>query len=604
MCTDPTRARPGAPDGGATSGVWSVRDRASSRGLLGVLLVAGCLLAPSLAFGSDVVLRRFNSGTGEGAVGMVDASEDTEVSGPQAIYAGEGGRLFLLDQVNGRVLEFDSKQTDAPTRSFQLPADLQPTDLIVKRGEIIVWDGDVHVLRPTGPEDAPTRGLDPVSTRAVDDPFTLSEFAQMGSQKPGNESDLLNESTRSLTQRQQPAAPTKQFVNSPVRGRLVATVTMDKDKTGANVEIEAQDQAGSIGRLQVKVRDRLGALELLEIDRQGRIFVLAENIPPAGSAPSAFVARFSPAGVLEGIYELPLSQSVALSRRFVTVAETGEVYFLRTRTASVDVLGVGFRPLRAKVIDVRPLVSSGFEIPGPKGKGPIVAVGPLTRQRVVETAFAFEGVRWRLAQSSYGHDPDTSCSGFNRIRRPGYMHGKLGQEVRGVPYCWGCHGSLPQFRDRIQRGMLAGNVCTRNAPRNDVVGVDCSAFVSATWGLATHFTTMAIPSISRRLDNPWDLQAGDALNKPGSHVMLFLRFTSDRKAEVMEASPGACNGRVCRNVYPLASLLARGYAPVRYRALTGEAVANVSFPQEQPAKADAKATKGQTKAQTKARTRP
>jgi hypothetical protein len=43
----------------------------------------------------------------------------------------------------------------------------------------------------------------------------------------------------------------------------------------------------------------------------------------------------------------------------------------------------------------------------------------------------------------------------------------------------------------------------------------------------------------RRLDNPWDLKPGDALDKPGSHVMLFLRFTPDRKAEVMESDVGA-----------------------------------------------------------------
>ena len=66
------------------------------------------------------------------------------------------------------------------------------------------------------------------------------------------------------------------------------------------------------------------------------------------------------------------------------------------------------------------------------------------------------------------------------------------------------------------------------------------------------------------------MRPGDALNKPHSHVMLFLRFTPDRKAEVMEASPGACNGRVCRNVYPLSSLLARGYTPVRFRALAND----------------------------------
>jgi len=114
---------------------------------------------------------------------------------------------------------------------------------------------------------------------------------------------------------------------------------------------------------------------------------------------------------------------------------------------------------------------------------------------------------------------------------------------------------------------MAGNVCTRNAPRPDVAGVDCSAFVSAAWGLSVHYTTAAIPAIAKTIENPWELKPGDALNKPGSHVMLFLRFTPDRKAEVMEASTGGCNGRVCRNIYPLGSLLQHGYVPVRFRGL-------------------------------------
>jgi hypothetical protein len=559
---------------------------------LGCTLIALCVAVPSVAFAADnAVLRRFNSGVGADAVGMIDASEDTEVAGPQAIYAGEGNEVFLLDQVNGRVLSFDPKQPAGQTRSFKLPDQLEPTDLVVKKGEIFVWDGDVHALKPTGADDAPTRGLEEYQTRGIDDPFTVSAFSQMGSQRPGDDSDLLNENTRSLTQAQ-PRAPAKQYVNSRGRGPVVVNVVMDKDKSAALVEVQAQGQAGMLAKLQVKVRDRLGALEFLDIDKQGRMFVLGENIPTAGAgSASAFVARFSAAGKLEGVYELPLSQSVALSRRFVTVSETGDVYFLRTRQASVDVLGVGFRPLRNKIIEAQ-TQSAIFDSPGLKGKGPIAATRPLSRQRVVETAFAFEGIRWRPTAATYGRDPDTSCAGFNRIRRPGYLHGKLGQEVRGIPYCWGCHGSLSQIRAQFERGVMAGNVCTRNAPRTDVAGVDCSAFVSAAWGLATHFTTAAIPAISRRLDNPWDLQPGDALNKPGSHVMLFLRFTPDRKAEVMEASPGACNGRVCRNVYPLASILARGYAPVRYRALANEAVAKVSFPEQQD-KTQAKPAKAQ-----------
>ena len=159
---------------------------------------------------------------------------------------------------------------------------------------------------------------------------------------------------------------------------------------------------------------------------------------------------------------------------------------------------------------------------------------PSNRQQTIETAFAFEGLQWKLSPANYGPDPDTACTGFNRIRRPWYLQGKVNQEVRGVPYCWGCHGSLANFRLRVEAGTMAGNVCTRNAPRTDVAGVDCSAFVSAAWGLSVHYTTAAIPAIAKPVENPWDLKPGDALNKPGSHVMLFLRFTPDRKAEVME----------------------------------------------------------------------
>src|SRR5882757_10169572 len=171
-------------------------------------LVALCVAVPTVVLAADnSVLRRFNSGAGSDAVGMIDASEDTEVAGPQAIYAGEGNEVFLLDQVNGRVLSFDSKQP-GPARSFTLPGQLQPTDLVVKKGEILVWDGDVHALRPTGADDAPTRGLTEYQTRGLDDPFTVSAFSQMGSQRPGEETDLLNEGTRSLSQ-QTPRAPAK-----------------------------------------------------------------------------------------------------------------------------------------------------------------------------------------------------------------------------------------------------------------------------------------------------------------------------------------------------------------------------------------------------------
>src|SRR5262249_60991913 len=115
------------------------------------------------------------------------------------------------------------------------------------------------------------------------------------------------------------------------------------------------------------------------------------------------------------------------------------------------------------------------------------------------------------------------------------------QTRRDVRYYWEFTVCHENSRRRVEAGTKAGNVCTRNSPRSDVAGLDCSAFVSAAWGLSVHYTTAAIPAIAKRIENPWDLKPGDALNKPGSHVMLFLRFTADRKAGVMEASTGGCN---------------------------------------------------------------
>jgi hypothetical protein len=444
----------------------------------------------------------------------------------------------------------------------------------------MVWDGGVRTLKAAAGQS--TRGLgdeiqlEEVSSRGVDDQVAVSAFAQMGSQPPGSATDLLDQNTRAAVIREG-RQPDRQYIASRSKGSVIADVIPDKGNSSVRIEIQTMVTNESIGALGLRVRDQLGTVEFLEIDNSDRFYVLAEDIPPSGKNASTFVARYAANGRLEGIYQLPL-ENTPLTRRFVTVSGDGDVYFLRTKPDGVEVVGVGFKPLgNVSVIDVRPSRASAKPAPGPDGRpdndvkfSATAAVRPSNRQQAIETAFAFEGVQWKLAQANYGNDPDSQCSGFNRIRRPWYLEGKVNQEVRGVPYCWGCHGSLANFRQRIESGALAGNVCTRNAPRPDVAGVDCSAFVSAAWGLSVHYTTAAIPAIATPVSNPWDLKPGDALNKPGSHVMLFLRFTPDRKAEVMESSTGGCNGRVCRNVYPLASLLARGYNPVRFRAFADD----------------------------------
>lgn len=535
-----------------------------------LLIVAagwGCMTA---AAADDAVVRRFSAGSSPAAVGIAPASEDVEMIGPQALTTDGEGNLFMLDQVNGRVLRFSPKQPADDPGVMKLPADIQASDLLVRNDDILVWDGTIRTLRAQstrGVDSGPVQ-LEEVTTRGLDDRIANSAFAQMGSQPPGSAAELLDQGTRAVVIKKG-RQPDRQFIATRGKGSVIADVIPDKTDSSVRVEIETMESNETIAQLALRVPNRLGTVEFLEIDNSERFYVLAENIPDDARRASTFVARYASNGRLEGVYELPL-ENTPLTRRFVTISGDGDVYFLRTKADEVEVVGVGFRPLdNPSVIDLRPpRTASTSPAGGLESRiNAIAAVRPSNRQQTIETAFAFEGLQWRLTPANYGSDPDMACSGFSRIRRPWYLQGKVNQEVRGVPYCWGCHGSLANFRQRVEAGTLAGNVCTRNAPRTDVAGVDCSAFVSAAWGLSVHYTTAAIPAIARTLDNPWDLKPGDALNKPGSHVMLFLRFTPDRKAEVMEASTGGCNGRVCRNVYPLAALLERGYTPVRFRAL-------------------------------------
>ncbi|MBS0530480.1 MAG: hypothetical protein JSS22_13995, partial [Proteobacteria bacterium] len=460
---------------------------------------------------------------------------------------------------------------------LKMPENIKPSALVVRNNDIMVWDGSVRTLH--APDSPSTRSVDndpvqlqEVSTRGVDDRVVTSAFAQMGSQPPGSATDLLDQNTRAVITKKG-RQPDRQYIASRSKGSIVADIIPEKSDNAVRVEVTTADSNETIAQLLLRTHDRLGTVEFLEVDNNDRFYVLAENIPASGKKASTYVARYASNGKFEGAFELPLANT-PLTRRFVAISGDGDVYFLRTLSDRVEVVGVGFRAMK-DLASATPTAASGTDTasaPASKFDG-VAAVRPSNRQQAIETAFAFEGIQWKLTPANYGSDPDTSCSGFSRIRRPWYLEGKVNQEVRGVPYCWGCHGSLASFRAQMERGTKAGNVCTHNAPRPDVAGVDCSAFVSAAWGLSVHYTTAAIPAIAKPLANPWDLKPGDALNKAGSHVMLFLRFTPDRKAEVMEASTGGCNGRVCRNVYPLAGLLARGYVPVRFRGFADDQVA-------------------------------
>ena len=246
----------------------------------------------------DIVVKRFASGSGQNTVGIVDASTDTEIEGPQALTTDDNGDVYVLDQVNGRIIKFTPKNPSAEPQLLELPEQLQPTDLIVRKADIFVWDGSVHALQPSHADDTTQfRGLEEVSTRAAVDDTVTSGFAQMGSVQPGDASELLNANTRAAVTAKLPPRP-RQYVATRGAGSVTVDVHSRGDD-GAQIEVRRRD-GPPLANLDIKVRDRLGAVEFLEIDHTGRMFLFAENIPNLARTAGAFVARYSSAGQLEG----------------------------------------------------------------------------------------------------------------------------------------------------------------------------------------------------------------------------------------------------------------------------------------------------------------
>src|SRR5262249_35276187 len=135
---------------------------------------------------------------------------------------------------------FDPKNANGDTRILNLPAEMRPSDLVVRKSDILVWDGSIRALQTQGPDTSSTRALEETSTRAGDDEFAVSPFAQMGSQALGSAPDLLDANTRAIeSKKARPRA--RQFIATRGAGAVIADIIPDKGGNGALIEVRAKD---------------------------------------------------------------------------------------------------------------------------------------------------------------------------------------------------------------------------------------------------------------------------------------------------------------------------------------------------------------------------
>ena len=148
------------------------------------------------------------------------------------------------------------------------------------------------------------------------------------------------------------------------------------------------------------------------------------------------------------------------------------------------------------------------------------------------------------------------------------------REANYVPLRTSFSEFLSEVDDSSSRFYTSRSTRTSIAP---YYSLDCSAFVSWSWGLDNRLMTGSLPRVATEIGrNIKQLQVGDALNKRGVHVVLVTDIKYDATGEIsaigiMELDPPQAKYTVYGQdgEYPLESVqrkyLNNGFSIIRYK---------------------------------------
>lgn len=206
------------------------------------------------------------------------------------------------------------------------------------------------------------------------------------------------------------------------------------------------------------------------------------------------------------------------------------------------------------------------------------------RKKIIDRAEDFLNAKWSTdVKNLNSHNSEWRCIAPYQVNsarwaQPLYLKDiREGSTVYGVPYLWGGKISVIDFISHVSSGKIAGNICTKVVNRiavsvPDSTGIDCSGFVSRVWELGNgrkriDLSTVAIATdrYSTKIDALHRLQAGDVLNKAGSHVRLFATWVRTpfglRVRSYESTVDSVCSGTCLRDLRARAYV---GYSPRGY----------------------------------------
>ncbi len=177
---------------------------------------------------------------------------------------------------------------------------------------------------------------------------------------------------------------------------------------------------------------------------------------------------------------------------------------------------------------------------------------PTDRDRIISEADTFYNIDW------YCSADNIYVSGSS-----GYENSRCEYTTPGwyinMPYKWGGYDTVDGFLSDMAIGRGAGDTDS-SGTNSSCSGVDCSGFVSRTWE-SGRFATASFYKASFGIDQE-DLRMGDAVNRAGSHIRLFVRWEDSTHIWIYEATTAVDPGRV--TLRSLSYTPSSSYVPIRY----------------------------------------
>lgn len=378
----------------------------------------------------------------------------------------------------------------------------------------------------------------------------------------------------------------------------------------SNEELVLQDERRA-GSPALSVRSLAGGMlaQAYEVGSGSgdKRYLVSEEI--AGTKPAlqvrVFVQRFDSAGKLTGIVSVPLGNMDTVPRDFIAITGDGSVRVLVPGDSGVTINEIEFgTPPKARLTDdeakslgrllkTTPVDStiagdkrSLFKREGPETE--VVSRTPaISRDTILKNARAYLTVNWLMQRDNFTKSATPNACRPERgqfwTRPHGFTEAMIGTTIGPMPYRWGGGDTPETFLAKTKLGALAGDVCTCRSASNNYclfsgsAGVDCSGFVSRAWGIPKRGTS-GLLDVSDSVGGLGDLKPGDAFNRPGSHVRLFVGVASGANLAftVLESSTRRdCEG-VCERTYRPSEL--SGYGLIRYRGASDTAIAAVIEP--------------------------